>query len=460
MYHGTQVSNIANILTSEFRYSIRPFYGMGIYFSDMLDYISFYCGGSDLNDRRKKFGDIIPVGETFSLIASEIFYDSEKRKHIKDKSLAVNDLNTFPTYEDLIRFFHDKMVQPNGIHFIQVKSDGEPINDKTIIGKESDYGFVANEYAITELYQILPIYSLTLKRNEFFVLWYEENLAGSKAYYEKIYKMKLLYENKTDMNIYCESSLIEAIKFLWKRRYNKVILISSINKDSNWEKFIEIVRSILGFKALVLLYDNKEINEENRQKIEKFEYCLYTDIDNQGIFEYYLSNFAKYYEILNLKKIIERNYNIKLKEFSEDYLHYPYFIDIKKYKDVDFSRKNPYIKTVSILCEKKKKYLVMNDIGNPIYSNEPKLWDVLFEKKAVCFYSNGFYLGVKNDEEDVIGVKYIKNWYYKNPAGNIYVFALKEKKENNILSMEGTSIKVNKSRKNVGTAEMFTLIEN
>ena len=461
MYHGTQIDVIGKILTSEFKYSRKPFYGMGIYFSDMIDYIPFYCGGDNYDNRRINFEKIASVGGTFSLIASEMFYDSTKKLHIKDKSLIIDaELKTFPTYEDLKRYYPDKMVQPNGVHFIQVKSDGEPIADKTIINKESKMGFIANEYVITELYQILPIYGLTLKRNEFFVLWYDPEFSGKNAYSEKLRKIKILCESKANMNIYCESSFMTAIKFLWKRRYNKVILISSINKNSNWIKFIEIAREILGSKTLVLLCDNKEQSKEDTfQKIEEFEYCLYADIEDKRVFEYYISNFTKYYDLLNLKAIVERNYNINLKDFGEDYLLYQNFVDNKEYKEVDFTQKNPYIKQVFIFCEKKKRYLVMTNDGNLINSDEPELWDVFFDKKDIYFYSNGFHLGVKNNQENAIGVKYMKKWYFKNPAENLYVFALKEKKENNILSMEGTWIKVNKNKNKVGSYELFKLIE-
>ena len=41
LYHSSQAENVANIVTTGFLYTRKPFYDMGIYFSDMLDYISF-----------------------------------------------------------------------------------------------------------------------------------------------------------------------------------------------------------------------------------------------------------------------------------------------------------------------------------------------------------------------------------------------------------------------------------
>ena len=454
MYHGTQIDAIADILTNEFKYSRRPFFGMGIYFSDMIDYITFYCGGNNFNKRRDNFGKILPVGKSFSFIASEIFYDSTKKNHIKDLSLAEKDLDYFPTYETLKRNFQNKMVQPNGIHFIQVKEDGYPIGEKTII--ESDRGFVGHEYVITELYQILPIYSLTLKRNEYFVLWYDQNFSKKNDFSKDLYERKLFCDTQANMNIYCESNLFEALKFLWKRRYNKIILISSVNKDG--KIFIKIARLILEFKALVLFYGDKNSSNNNIFKwIKDFENCLYTD--DKAIYEYYISKFKKY-ELLNLKHIVEQNYNIKLKDFTDNFLSYPKYVNDSLYKEINLKEKNPYLKKVYILCEKKNRFMIMTNDGNVIDSDKPEKWEVIFCEKEICFYSKGFYLGVKKDMENVVGRKYMKNWKFKYEKGiNSYLFQLEEKKEKNILSIEGTWIKVNKSKNHIGSYEIFKLIE-
>ena len=82
LLHGTRVDPISMILTDEFKYTRKAFYGMGIYFTDMIDYASFYCGGDSLSTRRKQWNKIIPVGNTISCIASEVFYDKNKKHKI------------------------------------------------------------------------------------------------------------------------------------------------------------------------------------------------------------------------------------------------------------------------------------------------------------------------------------------------------------------------------------------
>ena len=449
LYHGTQIDPIAEILTDNFKYSRKPFYGMGIYFSDMIDYTSFYCGGNNFDGRRDNFGKIIPINNSFSLIASEIFYDKSKLIHIKDSSLRLNyELNSFPTYNDLKEYFPDKMVQPNGIHFIKVDHDGEPIGDNTVL-KEGQ--FIGTEYAITELYQIFPIYSLTLKRNEYFVLWRDPNFSEGNNFSEYLYQRILFCNYIANMNIYCETSTEEALKFLWRRKYNKIILITSVGEDLSGKKFVEVARQILGFNVIVLFFSS---NINNLKWIQNFDNCLYTN--EKGIYEYYISNFNKY-GLKNLKKMVERKYNITLKDFSDDFISYPKFVNNIEFKELNYSEKNPYVKEVYIFCEKKNMYLIMTNDGNIMSSYEPEAWDVIMINKRISFFSNGYYLGVKDDKENTTGIKKMKNWYFKNIAKNYYIFADKDKKSNNILSMEGTWIKVNKEQ--VGKYELFSLIE-
>lgn len=82
-------------MTGGFKYVRRPFYGMGIYLSDILDYVSFYSGGKDFESRREKFGLILPVNSTFSCVASEIFYSQDLKTKIYDYSLHSTDFDHF-----------------------------------------------------------------------------------------------------------------------------------------------------------------------------------------------------------------------------------------------------------------------------------------------------------------------------------------------------------------------------
>ena len=273
---------------------------MGIYFSDIIDYIAFYTGGNTFENRRDNFGKVIPVNSTFSFIGCEIFYDKKKFKQIKDLSLYVEDLTEFPTYEELIQNYNDKMVEPNGIHFIRVDNAGDSLSESCFLEEKRKGQFLGNEYGITEKYQILPIYSLTVKRNEFFILWRDPNFEGENQYSDYLLERKLFCTEKAKMNIYFESSTEEELKFILRRKYNKIILITSVGLDLSGKKFIEIARKILGFDVMVLFFS---ANENHLKWIQQFPNCLYTDTSE--IYEEYITNFNEK-GLKNLKKKLSK----------------------------------------------------------------------------------------------------------------------------------------------------------
>ena len=82
LYHGTSVEPISWILTGLFRrseYSCQ--HGKGVYFTDVLDYCWYY-GGAESNRANK---NIIPkVDDTFTLIASSIYYNKDGFRKVND----------------------------------------------------------------------------------------------------------------------------------------------------------------------------------------------------------------------------------------------------------------------------------------------------------------------------------------------------------------------------------------
>ena len=99
-----------------------------------------------------------------------------------------------------------------------------------------------NEYVITELEQICPLYAIKIKRNEYFLLWRDSNFKGKNFYYDYLKKSELLANGIAKMNIYIENNTDQALKFIYKRRFNKMILITSIGLDFSGLKFIEICK--------------------------------------------------------------------------------------------------------------------------------------------------------------------------------------------------------------------------
>ena len=98
------------------------------------------------------------------------------------------------------------------------------------------------------------VISAKLKRNEFCVIWRDNNFSEKPVYnnnFDKIFKdflkerMKYI-EQAAKYNIYpCETSE-EALELIKRKKYNKIILISNVGNDLGGKKFIEQARKIIG----------------------------------------------------------------------------------------------------------------------------------------------------------------------------------------------------------------------
>ena len=437
LFHGTQIDPASKIISSEFKYAKRAFYGMGIYFTDNLDYITFYSGGRNSEGGRINFNTVYPPNSTFALIASEVFYNKNMLNHIRNfKRYYVEDLDHFPTYEELVTNYKDKMVPKNGIHFITVKSEkGDLLSSSLTSLQERKAGkFIVNEYVITELEQICPLYALKIKRNEYFVLWRDSNFGGKNLYYDYLKQVELYSNEIAKMNIYIENNTEHALKFIYKRRFNKMILITSIGLDFSGLKFIEIARKILGSDIIVLIYSN---NKNHFKWIQNYRNVLYTN--NASIYKKYIKNYNER-GLKELKKEVEDFYKIKLLDFTNDFLTYPLYIENQKYSDINFAEKSPYIREVIIYNQITNSTLIMNNNGrfemvNGIMKNST--WDITLLNNEITLYSNGYYLGYNNDSNKIVSDKYMKRLNYITTSNGEYIIVT----QNNLLfSVNGNNL--------------------
>ena len=374
-------------------------------------------------DSEKK---IIPVNSFFSFYALEIFYDEKKMKKIQlDNN---ND-------------FMNKKVESNGIHCALFEKDNENKNKKQM-------NSLGNVYVISEKYQIFPIYTLTLKRNEICVLFRDPNFNGNNPYTDYLKQIKQIsteIENK-NIKIYYENSTEEALKFLVKRKYDKVILITSIGKDLSGKRFIEIARKIFGFDIIVLFFSK---NSEHLPWIQQFPNCLYTT--NLSIYKQYILNHTEQ-GLKKLKTIDEEKYKIKLMPFTKC-LSYPNYKSEGNFSSLDFT--SPYIRHVHI---KNGNIHICMDFYGKVYGSEEEgfPWDITIFEDEITMLSNEYYLDIDKNKEIAVGAQYMKRWKFVKENENYYFINI-EKKINNILSMEGKNIKVNKDKP--GQNELFQLID-
>ena len=139
-------------------YSKKPYYGMGIYFSDKLDYIAYQVIKNNMINKNDK---IVPICNNFCLNVSQIYYNNSLKKDIDGFKYLTHELDHYPTYDEIAKNYENKMVKKDGINIAQVKSDSRQLITSDNLKINLDKGqFIANEYVITEKEQILPLFNL------------------------------------------------------------------------------------------------------------------------------------------------------------------------------------------------------------------------------------------------------------------------------------------------------------
>ena len=126
LYHGTLPKNLAPIFINNFNCDSKVhLFGKGTYFTNDLDYAWFYSG----NETRKRFQGIPKVGESFSFIVSEIYYDKSKMEMVYN--IGKQDLS----------------VESNGIRCCKVDGGSNLLSKEEI---QRNKGFIAQEFLISD----------------------------------------------------------------------------------------------------------------------------------------------------------------------------------------------------------------------------------------------------------------------------------------------------------------------
>ena len=409
LYFLYEINYDSNKLNMKLEFSNKSVYGSGFYFSDSIEDI-LRCQNNE------KFPEI---GESFYLIICEIFYDEEKLREF-NMNLSSSDSNQN----------NKEKVEPNGLKKIEIFHYNDNNNKIRIY----------TEYVLSEKYQIFPIYTLTLRRNEYFVIYRDPNFV-KKNHYTKDLKQIMLRSLKYsyDKNFYFESSTEKALELILKKKKVKVILITSIGRDKSGKRFAEIARRILQRDDLIVLFFSNNTNHLGW--IKNFSNCLYAS--EFDIYEEYISKY-NYNSLRDLKEKIEDLYDLKL-NFSFNYLSYSNCENDLSFSCFDFNNNSFYFKSVYIFNPKKSLYLSMTKEGKVKKSEKECLWMVTINENDITFFSNGYYLDIDENKEIAIGSKEMKKWSLIKENDDYY-FSYTEEGKNDYLSMEDDeNIRVNKN---------------
>ena len=283
------------------------------------------------------------------------------------------------------------------------------------------------------------IYSITIKKNEYYVLWRDPNFGTMNVFEKHISERISFCIKEANMNIFGIKTIEEALKFFVKRKRvnDKIIFITNIGLDYSGRRFIEIVRNIYKNDIMVLFYSK---NKDHIKWVKNFQNCLITN--RPEIYQDYILN----YNEIGLKKLkdkIEKNYNLIFKPFTNNFLYVP--------EENFFIQKiNPYIRHVKIFSISQKGYLYMlkteKEEGKVVVRKEFSddcLWDVTILNQTITFYSNDFYIEEKNG--NAIGYEFMVVWNFKYEIVNNEVhYWFEYPKTNKVLSIEEEGVKINK----------------
>jgi len=404
LYHYSEINPFSKKINEELKISNEP--QDENLFYDNFEYFAF--SSVQKNERRK----IILIDSTFSFIASEVFFPEESLSNISEhgNQSSLRDEN--------------KILNKSVIHSIIFE-------DEDLKKKHKSLG---NYYTIKEKSQILPIFTITLKRNEYFVLHRDPNFNETNEHAQFLRNVQNKNRDIFDINIYYESSTEEALEFLLRRKYNKVILITNVGPNFEGRRFVDIVREILGSKVIVLFFSH---NKKHLEWIQNYDNSFFTD--NIDYYREFITNFNE-----NGLKALQKKLE---KENSINFINYFNSIDFPNRKEKGtFSSLNFHCKNFKKgYFKNRNNYLYMNLEGNISIKPEKCKWTITILRSDITLLSNGFYLDAIEDTEKVKGNKHMVIWEFEK-NDNHYKFFIKNKDKNNdrILSIQNEEIKLTK----------------
>ena len=399
-------SNLDIVNNNILNYSKKPSFGMGFYFTDSLDYLAYKSG----NKNNKP----ISVNSSFSCNISQIYYDNNLKKNITDFTYFNNELDHFPTYEEINMNYSNKKVVKNGLHFARVKSNSGQIINENDLKEKNRNNLIGKEYVITEKEQVLPLFNLDFKINESLIIWRDPTINENKSY-AKVFNVSKMYINQfLRINAYFKDSIENALELIKRKKLNKIILISNIGLDLSGKKLMEIARKILDFPVIILFFSK---NLMHLKWIQEEKNILFTSDTN--FYKKYILNYNEK-DLIELKKEIENNFKIKL-QFTRDYLKFPKFIGNRKFKDIIFDEIVPNFKKVIIKNFKNQNILIMDEKGDILFKPNGNVdnakysyfWYVTINENEITLYKDQFYLGIDIKNKKIVRDQYMKIWNYQ-----------------------------------------------
>lgn len=226
LYHGTSFQKIDKIKENGFQIQ-----------NDEIE--KCICATDKLLNASLIANENIPLtsDKTVSLIFCKSFYNKTKVLEINESTCSENQ-----NKKDILEDFG-----------IQIMKNEKDINSKT-------FKFYCEN-------QIIPIFSLTVKMPNYYILWKVSQIDEDVKTYKRTF-LSILH-----VNFYCFQTYEKALEMIKFKKNNPIRLITNLGENLSGLKFIKEARKIIGSNFLCLVFDEKI---ENLNQFPIMENVLFT----------------------------------------------------------------------------------------------------------------------------------------------------------------------------------------
>ena len=131
-------------------------------------------------------------------------------------------------------------------------------------------------------------------------------------------------------NVYTFSDTNEALKYVNRKKFNKIILISNVGTDFGGQKFVTAARQIIGGNVIALF---NAYNTQHLRWITQWKNTLF--LNNDKLFGEYLDSFSDITKMRGFIAKLEKIYNVRF-NFDNNFLTFPQFREKGYYSELSF----------------------------------------------------------------------------------------------------------------------------
>ena len=198
--------------------------------------------------------------------------------------------------------------------------------------------FVGTEYVVWELSQICPFISVKFKRDEYCVIWRDDNFSEKPVFgnefdpiFKNFLKERITYiKQEAKYNVYPCSTTEDALKIVNRKKYNKIILLSNVGPNYGGKQFVDEARKIIKNDVIVLFLSYRI---QHLDWIKNYKNAIFSN--DSKFYEEYLDKYGNFLEMRGLISNLENHYNVHF-NFDDNFLKFPLFKDNGKYSDLTF----------------------------------------------------------------------------------------------------------------------------